>query len=156
MKVARTVWKGGKFREESTYSYYNRYPDSIAIMNTPQLNDRCVKFPQFLRFFAPEVYEAIDFQMPFTFLDTEMEQRAQQALKGAKVADKLVKAFLKDGSEQWILIHIEVQGDADADFSLRMFRYFYRIFDRHGEQVISIAVLTERASGTADGIRSIG
>ena len=81
-----------------------------------------------------------------------MEQLAQQALKGAKVVDKLAKAFLKDGSERWILIHIEVQGDADEDFSLRMFRYFYRIFDRHGRQVISIAVLTDKASGTADGM----
>jgi hypothetical protein len=79
-------------------------------------------FPEFLRFFAPEVYEAIDFQKSFTFLDTEMAQFDKQALKGAKVVDKLVKAFLKDGSEQWILIHIEVQGDADADFAQRMFR----------------------------------
>ena len=31
-----------------------------------------------------------------------------------------------------------------------MFRYFYRIFDRYGEQIGSIAVLTERASGSAD------
>jgi hypothetical protein len=108
-------------------------------------------FPEFLRFFAPEVYEAIDFQKSFTFLDTEMAQFDKQALKGAKVVDKLAKVFRKDGSERWILIHIEVQGDADEDFSLRMFRYFYRIFDRYGKQVISIAVLTERASGPADG-----
>ena len=88
--------------------------------------------PEFLRFFVPEAYEVIDFQKPLTFLDTEMEQLAQQTLKGAKVVDKLAKAFLKDGSEQWILIHIEVQGDADEDFSLRMFRYFYRIFSTRG------------------------
>jgi hypothetical protein len=108
-------------------------------------------FPEFLRFFVPEIYEAIDFQQSFTFLDTEMAQFDKQALKGAKVVDKLAKVFRKDGSERWILIHIEVQGDADEDFSLRMFRYFYRIFDRYGKQVISIAVLTERASGPADG-----
>ena len=108
-------------------------------------------FPQFVRFFVPELHEAIDFQKPLTFLDKEMEQLGQQALKGAKVVDKLVKVFLKDGGEQWILIHIEIQGDEDKDFSLRMFRYFYRIFDRYGKEVVSIAVLTEKASGTADG-----
>ena len=79
-------------------------------------------FPQFLRFFVPELHEAIDFQKPLTFLDKEMEQLGQQALTGAKVVDKLAKAFLKDGGEQWILIHIEVQADADTDFSQRMFR----------------------------------
>ena len=108
-------------------------------------------FPQFLRFFVPELHEAIDFQKPFTFLDKEMEQLGQQALTGAKVVDKLATVFLKDGGEKWILIHIEIQGDADKDFSLRMFRYFYRIFDRHGREVVSLAVLTEQASGTADG-----
>ena len=48
-----------------------------------------------------------------------MQKLSQQALKGAKVVDKLVKAYLKDGSEQWILVHIEVQGDEDKDFSQR-------------------------------------
>ena len=107
-------------------------------------------FPQFVRFFVPELHEAINFQKPFTFLDTEMKQLIQQALTGAKVVDKLAKVSLKEGGDQWILIHIEIQGDEDKDFSLRMFRYFYRIFDRHGRQVISIAVLTEKASGSAD------
>ena len=67
-----------------------------------------VFFPQFLRFFVPELHEAIDFQKPFTFLDKEMEQLGQQALTGAKVVDKLATVFLKDGGEKWILIHIEI------------------------------------------------
>jgi len=63
----------------------------------------------------------------------------------------LVKVFLKDGGEEWILIHIEVQAEEEEDFSLRMFRYFYRIFERYGKPVVSIAILTGEASGTADG-----
>ena len=90
-------------------------------------------FPQFIRFFVPELHQEIDFQKRVTFLDKEMEQLGQQALTGAKVVDKLAQVSLKVGGEQWILVHIEVQGDADQDFSLRMFRYFYRIFDRHGQ-----------------------
>ena len=31
-------------------------------------------FPQFVRFFVPELHEAIDFQQPVTFLDKEMEE----------------------------------------------------------------------------------
>ena len=108
-------------------------------------------FPQFLQFFVPTLYEAVDFQRPFTFLDKEMEQLSQQVQKGAKVVDKLVKVSLKDGSEEWILVHVEVQGDSDEDFSLRMFRYFYRIFDRYGQPIVSVAILTGAASRTADG-----
>ena len=108
-------------------------------------------FPQFVRFFVPELHDAIDFQKPITFLDKEMAQFGQQALSGAKVVDKLAQVFLKEGGEQWILVHIEVQGDADPDFSMRMFRYFYRIFDRYGKEIVSMAILTERASSSADG-----
>ena len=74
----------------------------------------------------------MDFSQPFTFLDKEMEQLSKKGMKRSKIVDKLVKIHLKDGSEQWLLVHIEVQGDEDENFSLRMFRYFYRIFDRYG------------------------
>jgi hypothetical protein len=64
-----------------------------------------------------------------------MEQLAIRSLKGAKYVDKLVKVHLKDGKEEWLLVHIEVQGYPDEEFSERMFRYFYKIFDRHGKRV---------------------
>ncbi|MCZ6678330.1 MAG: transposase [Candidatus Poribacteria bacterium] len=98
-------------------------------------------FPQFLYFFVPALYEDVDFSKPFTFLDKELEQMSQKSIRGSKFVDKLAKVFLKDGNEQWILIHIEIQADTDDDFSLRMFRYFYRIFDQHGERIVSMAVL---------------
>ena len=108
-------------------------------------------FPGFLHFFIPDLYEDVDFSRRFEFLDKEMEQLSQRSQKGAKYVDKLVKVFLKDGSEEWILVHIEVEADAKEGFSQRMFRYFYRIFDRYGRQVVSIALLTGEASETVDG-----
>ena len=99
----------------------------------------------------PDLYKDVDFSKDFNFLDKEMEQLGQQSLKGSKFVDKLVQVFLKDGSDRWILIHIEVQGDADEEFSLRMFRYFYRIFDRHGRGIVSLAILTSPASESAEG-----
>ncbi|MCH8293378.1 cytosolic protein [Candidatus Poribacteria bacterium] len=108
-------------------------------------------FPQFLQFFVPELYEMVDFNKPFTFLDKEMEQLAQKSLKGSKFVDKLVKVFLKDGSEEWILVHVEVQGDEDEAFSLRMFRYFYRIFDQHGKRIVSLAILASSEIESATG-----
>jgi hypothetical protein len=99
-------------------------------------------FPQFVRFFLPELFEAIDFEKPITFLDKELEQLGLQSRAGAKYVDKLVQVYLLDGSEQWILIHIEVQGDRDPTFSERMYRYFYKIFDRYGKPIVSVAILT--------------
>jgi hypothetical protein len=80
-----------------------------------------------------------------------MEQLAIRSLKGAKYVDKLVKVHLKDGKEEWILVHIEVQGYPDEEFSERMFRYFYKIFDRHGKKIVSLAILTGLEKGTEEG-----
>jgi len=99
-------------------------------------------FPQLLRFFVPDFYEDVDFSKGITFLDKEMEQLSLKSVKGAKYVDKLVKVYLKNGEEQWILVHIEVQGYPEKDFSLRMFRYFYKIFENHGRRIVSIAILT--------------
>ncbi|MDI6794562.1 MAG: hypothetical protein QME81_17125 [bacterium] len=99
-------------------------------------------FPQLLRFFVPDLYKDVDFSKGVDFLDKEMEQLSLKATKGAKYVDKLVKVYLKSGEEQWILVHIEVEGDPKKDFSLRMFRYFYKIFDDYGRRIVSMAILT--------------
>jgi len=109
-------------------------------------------FPQLLQFFVPELYFDVDFKKKVTFLDKEMEQLSKRSMKGAKYVDKLAKVYLKDGNEQWILVQIEVQGYPDEEFSLRMFRYFYRIFDRHGKRIVSMAILTGSEKGTGEGI----
>ena len=57
-------------------------------------------FPQFLLFFVPKLYEDVDFSQPFTFLDKEMQQLSKKGMKRSKFVDKLVKIYLKDGSEQ--------------------------------------------------------
>jgi hypothetical protein len=108
-------------------------------------------FPQFLRFFVPELYLDIDFSKGVYFLDKEMEQLSKGSRKGAKYVDKLVKICLKDGGEQWILIHIEIQGYSDRDFSQRMFRYFYRIFDKYNEKIVSIALMTSSGKDETSG-----
>ncbi|MBE9466506.1 hypothetical protein ACFP1I_23915 [Dyadobacter subterraneus] len=57
--------------------------------------------------------------------------------------DKLVKVYTKAGEEDWILVHIEVQGYDDKDFAKRMFTYFYRILDKYGKPVTAIAIFTD-------------
>jgi hypothetical protein len=61
--------------------------------------------------------------------------------------DKLVKAYQKDGAEKWLLVHIEVQGYTDKTFPFRMFTYFYRICDKFGQPVTSIAIFTDNDAG---------
>jgi hypothetical protein len=57
--------------------------------------------------------------------------------------DKLVKVWLKNGEEAWLLIHVEVQTWREADFPKRMHVYNYRLFDRYDREVISLAILAD-------------
>jgi hypothetical protein len=62
---------------------------------------------------------------------------------GERTADKLVKVWLKDGTETWILIHVEVQSQYQANFGERMYIYNSRIFGVYQQKVLSLAVLAD-------------
>ena len=102
-------------------------------------------FDDFLRFFFEEEAELFDLERGFEFLDKELEQLFPSGddKAGTKFVDKLVKVFTKAGKEEWILVHIEVQGYNDTDITSRMFTYFCRIYDRHKKPVTSIAIFTD-------------
>jgi predicted transposase/invertase (TIGR01784 family) len=100
-------------------------------------------FEDFLEFFMPELYQKVDFNQGYEFLDNELAKIMDKTLKGKKMADRLVKVYLKDGRENWILVHLEVQGYYEADFSDRMFKYFYRIYDKYDKKIVALAIFTE-------------
>ena len=105
-------------------------------------------FDDLLRFVFPEADKEFDMQQGFTYLDKELAELYPEPEREIDIrrVDKLVKAFRKDGREEWILIHIEVQGETKskdrAIFPERMFRYFYRCFDRYKKPVAAIAIFT--------------
>jgi hypothetical protein len=101
-------------------------------------------FADFLRFFYARADELFDMDRGFEFLDKEMGQLYPgQDIQDPKFVDKLVKVYKKDGTEEWILIHLEVQGYYDKLFARRMFTYFYRILDRFDKEVASIAIFSD-------------
>ncbi len=100
-------------------------------------------FQPFMLFFFPVIHAEIDWKKGWEFLDTELAKIVRDATQGTRHADKLVKVFLLDGKETWLLIHIEIQGYYDKTFEKRMFVYNYRIFDAFKIEVISLAVLSD-------------
>jgi hypothetical protein len=105
-----------------------------------------VYFEQFLAFFFPPVHRDVDWSRGYEILDKELQQVVREAEQGRRVVDKLVKVWRKDGQEEWVLIHVEVQSQEEADFARRMFVYNYRIFDRYNRAVASFAVLGDERS----------
>jgi len=102
-------------------------------------------FDDFLRFMHPNADDIFDFERGITFLDKELEQLFPPK-KSARIVDKLAKVYTREGNEEWVLIHCEVQGEYKADFPHRMYTYFSRIFDKYGKHVSAYAILTEETT----------
>ena len=77
----------------------------------------------------------LDWSREHVFLDKELQQVAREAVLGRRYVDKLVRVYRKNGHEEWVLAHIEVQGQPDINFPKRMYTYNYRIFDRFDRKV---------------------
>ena len=84
----------------------------------------------------------------FGFLDKELAELYPEPEKESdtRVVDKLVKVFRKDGVEEWVLVHVEAQGETKSEdrplFAERMFRYFYRCLDKYRRPIAAIALFT--------------
>ena len=102
-------------------------------------------FDDFLRFYYPNADDIFDMARGFDFLDKELEDLFPQTYEeNVRYVDKLVRVWLKNGQEEWILIHIEVQGTSDKTFPERMYIYAYRIRDRYKRKVTAWAILTDK------------
>ena len=95
----------------------------------------------------PSLYTEIDIAKKPIFLETELRQINKDAPGGLLDADLLVRVFLKDGSDSWVLLHTEIQGSGGAPLPLRMFYYMSRIFGSHKIHPVALAILTESARG---------
>jgi Domain of unknown function (DUF4351)/Putative transposase, YhgA-like len=98
-------------------------------------------FPEFMQFFFPAAYNEIDWTKQIEFLDKELIEAVKDAEIGRRFADKLVKLYLKNGKEEWLLVHVEVQSQEESNFAERMYIYNYRIYDRYKKKVVSLAIL---------------
>lgn len=99
--------------------------------------------PSFLAFFFPEIHADIDWSRGYQTLDKEFERTIRHVGGGKQVADMLVQVWLHDGSDCWLLVHIEIQGTYETNFPRRMFNYNVVIHRRYNRQVVSLAVLCD-------------
>ncbi len=97
----------------------------------------------FLELCFPEIAKRIDWQVRVEFLDKELQEVVRDAELGKQRADKLVKVRCRNGEEEWLLIHIEIQSQPEARLPRRMYQYNHRIEDRFGYRVVSLVVLAD-------------
>ena len=97
----------------------------------------------FLQFADIDAFNEIDWSRSPEFLDTELRRISRGFKKNKVVVDCLVKVWLIDGEEKWILVHIELQSQKDIDFPERMFIYNTRCYDLYRVPIASYAVLAD-------------
>jgi predicted transposase YdaD len=100
-------------------------------------------FPEFMAFYFPIAHGEIDWQQPCVFLEQELAQVVHDAELGRRRVDKLVRVVKRGGMDEWVFVHIDVQGRFDKKFAERVFVYNYRIYDRYRRPVASLAVLAD-------------
>ena len=115
-------------------------------------------FPAFLEFFFPAAYAGIDWTQGYTLLDKELQKVVRDATLGQRRADQLVRVSGRDGMEDRVLVHVEIQGEDKADFAQRMFVYNYRAYDLYGRPVLSDAraVPGGQSGGVSDAVGGTG
>ena len=73
----------------------------------------------------------------------DRQKVVHDAEMGTLRVDKLVQVYRLDGTEDWLLVHVEVQSQTDNDLPWRMYQYYHRIADRYKKAVVSLAVLAD-------------
>ncbi len=104
-------------------------------------------FADFMLFFFPNAHAQIDWSQPLIFLDQELRAAIRDTEIDKRVVDKLARVTRRGGDEEWIYLHLEVQGQPDANFAERMFVCHSRLFDRYRKPIASLAVLADERPG---------
>jgi len=93
----------------------------------------------------PGVAGQIDWTKDVEFLDKELQKVAPAAEVGRRTVDKLARVWRRDGVEQWVLLHTEVQAQPESAFAGRMFDCWCRIGQRYHRDVVSLAILADNS-----------
>ena len=123
---------------ESSFDYDELWKDFIAEF-----------WREILKKFIPDLYAKADLNHEPEFLDKELHEitsalEPEDSTSHKRYVDELIKIFLRDGSDEWVLLHVEIQGRGGEDISLRMFRYYCLIFIRHSRNPAALAILTAK------------
>ena len=104
--------------------------------------------PLLLKRMMPELYEDVDFSQDLKYLDKELRDTIQvshsEEHNAARFVDTLVQVPLKSGRNEWVLLHIEVQGEGGEDISFRMILYCCLIFAHYRRMPVALAILTDK------------
>jgi hypothetical protein len=105
-----------------------------------------------LRRAIPDLYRDADLSRAPEFVDKELHKLSKLVGGASRSTDLLVKIHLADGSEGWVLLHVEIQGSGDdRALPFRMHLYSALIFARYGVEPVALAIMTDEPAGKSGG-----
>ncbi|MGH4125763.1 MAG: Rpn family recombination-promoting nuclease/putative transposase [Clostridium sp.] len=110
----------------------------------------------------PEIFNKIDWKLEAESLDKELLEIQKDIFDKDSsekvISDKIIKVRLKDKGSKILFIHVEVQSYSSGYevFAERMFRYFYRIWDKFryknkdASEIVAAAIYTYKGQRGKD------
>lgn len=110
----------------------------------------------------PEIYNKINWAIRSETLDNELLEIQKEIFSKEEaekiISDKIIKVTMKDNESKILFIHVEVQSYSSNEniFAERMFRYFYRIWDKFrykykdNSDIVGSAIYTYKGSAGKD------
>jgi len=110
----------------------------------------------------PEIFNNIDWELGIESLDSELKEIQKDIFDKYSsekvISDKIIKVQLKDKDSKILFIHVEVQSSSNGYeiFGERMFRYFYRIWDKYRykyndrSEIVAAAIYTYKGDRGKD------
>ena len=96
-------------------------------------------FPEFMLFYFAPAHAQIDWSKGYKLENTELRQVVRDAELGKRFADVLVSVTLSNGQPRLMYIHVEVQGERDNTFALRMFTYSSGVWRKLALNLVPLA-----------------
>ncbi len=100
-------------------------------------------FEVFVQDYFPDVYAAIDWCIEPQWLDKEITQVLPQSSQRSRFVDLLANVRLRNGDEQWILLHVEVQTSFKTWFTFRIACYNAGLLSAFRRRVVTLVILAD-------------
>jgi DNA segregation ATPase FtsK/SpoIIIE-like protein len=96
----------------------------------------------FMEFFLPDLFAVLDTSVAPEFLNQELLTIQKELNVPKQITDRLIKVQLLDGTQKWVLVHIEIQTKFEIQFSTRMYLYQSFIYAKHRLPITALAIFT--------------
>ena len=105
-------------------------------------------FWNFLEMALPDLYADADTSKEHEFLDKEftdvLNTGDAEIHTSAHFADYVIKVPMKNGDEEFLILHCEIQGEGGKALPFRMFHYQCFIFAHFKKAPVALAIITDK------------